>query len=189
MNKNKLILILLLMLLTSIAKTQVVVYRTFEDFQNEIGEEYDDYHSCSHTMGNVKLKFKKGGKKIKIHCKDLWGFTYKDAFFRIHKKHSKPTRLISLGKIAYYENGVAHLTMIKNNKDSGSFSIGYFCYLSKNIGSELIPMPTNLISDVKKDIKNFKEKHPEYKDLFDCIEKDYHYLNVRPCIKEFEKSE
>lgn len=132
--------------------------------------------------------FKKDQKKVKIHCKDIWGFSYKDALFRIDKNYSQPARVASSGKIIYYENGIAHLEMIRDNKEEGSFSIGYFCYVSKNLESELIPMPGSLISDARKKINKFKEENPEYKELFNCIEKNYNYLNVRPCITEFEGS-
>lgn len=188
MKKVKRILILAIILMSFIANAQITVYRTYEDFQNKSGEKYDDYHSYSHSLGSVKLTFKKAGKKFKIRCRDIWGFSYKDAFFRIDKKYNQPTRVLSIGKIIYYENGVAHLSMVKNNNESGQFTIGYFCYVSKSITSELIPMPGQLISDARKKIKKFKEKNPEYKELFDCIEKNYNYLNVRPCIEEFEKN-
>jgi hypothetical protein len=187
MKKVKRILVLAILLMSFIADAQITVYRTYEDFKNKNGEKYDDYHGYSHSMGRVKLTFKKDGKKIKIHCRDMWGFSYKDAFFRIDKKYNQPTRVISIGKIIYYENGIAHLSMIRNNTKSGEFSIGYYCYVSKNINSELIPMPGLLISDARKKIKKFKEENPEYKELFDCIEKNYNYLNVRPCVTEFEK--
>src|SRR5690606_19129909 len=118
----------------------------------------------------------------------MWGFNYGDALFRIDKKHSQPTRVMNAGKIIYYENGIAHLSMIRDNSQSGSFSIGYYCYVSKNINSEMIPMPVRLISDARKRIKEFTEENPEYKNLFDCIEKNYNYFNVRPCVVAFEES-
>lgn len=189
MKKVKLIIVLSFLLVRFITSAQITVYRTYEDFQNKTGEEYDDYLGYSHSIGTVKLILKKDDKKIKIHCRDLWGLNYKDAFFRIDKKYNQPTRIISSGKIVYYENGIAHLSMIRDNSESGKFSIGYFCYVSKSIDSELIPMPGELISDARKKIKKFKEENPEYKELFDCIEKNYNYINVRPCIVEFEKSE
>lgn len=188
MKKVKLILVLSILLMTFITNAQITVYRTYEDFQNKNGEEYEDYLGYSHSMGKVKLFFIKDKKEIKTHCKDIWGFIYKDAFFRIDKNYNQPARVISAGKIVYYENGIAHLSMIRDNSESGEFSIGYYCYVSKSIDSELIPMPGALVTDARKKIKSFKEENPQYVELFDCIEKDYNYLKVRPCIAEFEKS-
>lgn len=188
MNKLKSTAILLFILVTFVGNAQVTVYKSYEDFQNKKGENYDDYHGFMHSAGNVKLTFKKEGKKNKIHCKEMWGFQYNEALFRIDN-NNQPARVISVGKIIYYENGIAHLSMIRDNKESGDFSIGYYCYVSKNINSELIPMPASLISDARKKIKKFKAENSEYKELFDCIENNYSYYNVRPCVEEFEKNE
>lgn len=136
-----------------------------------------------------KLIFKKDGEKIKIHCNDMWGFIYEDALFRVDKKLNQPTRAISVGKIIYYENGLAHLGMIRDKEETAGFSIGYFCYVSKKLNSDIIPMPASLISDAYKKIKKFKKENPEYNELFDCIEKDYNYRKVRSCIIEFEEKE
>jgi hypothetical protein len=188
MKNVKSILFLSMLLMGFILNAQVVVYPTFEDFKSKNGKLYDDYDGYMHVMGKVKLTFVKDGKSKNIACSDMWGFHYKDALFRIDKKHNQPTRVISDGKIIYYENGMAHLDMIAYNKEKGSFSMGYFCYLSKSLDSDIIPMPGQLVSDARKKIKKFKEENPEYKELFDCIENDYDYSNVRPCVREFDKS-
>jgi len=189
MKKINSTLILFLILMSLFSNAQVTVFRTFEDFQNEEGEMYDDYHSYLHKMGAVTLKFINDKNKVKIHCDDMWGFIYKDVLFRIDKRTSQPTRVINSGKIIYYENGIAHLGMIRDNTTKGSFSIGYYCYLSKDINSEMVPFPTTLISDARKKINNFKLDNPEYNELFDCIEKNYNYQNVRICTVKFEESE
>lgn len=98
MKNLKLILILSIHLLTYHAYAQVAVYRSFEDFQNGNGEMYEDYIGYSHFKRGVKLLLKKDGKTIKIHCKEIWGLTYKDALFRIDKKYNQPTRVLSIGK-------------------------------------------------------------------------------------------
>ncbi|GDX47328.1 hypothetical protein LBMAG25_01460 [Bacteroidota bacterium] len=111
-------------------------------------------------------------------------------FFRIDKKYNQPTRVISTGKIIYYENGIANLSMLRDNSEIGAFKIGYYCYISKSIDSELIPMPQGQFnSDLRKKVTKFKEENPEYKELFDCIDNNYNYLSVRSCVVKFEKSE
>lgn len=189
MLKFRSLLILSLLIFALSIKADVIIYKSYDSYKKDIGERYDDYKSYYHTNGNVKLKFLKDGKKVKINCKDIWGFKYNDVLFRIDKRHTQPTRVISVGKICYYENGVAHLQMMKKNTTEGNFSVGYYCYVSKNLNSELIPMPGSLISDARKKIKRFKAANSQYKKLFDCIEKNYHYKNVRPCVEAFEKEE
>ena len=183
----RLLLLLSLCLLPFISQAEVIVFETFQDFVDQKGTTYDDYHGYSHAMGAVKIILKDNGKKVKIKCRDIWGFVYNDALFRTDHVHDQPVRLLSFGKICYYENGIAHLNMLKNDSESGSFSIGYYCYVSATIDGTLVPMPSTLLSDARKKIKKFKEANPQYKDLFDCIEKNYNYQNVRPCVEEFEK--
>lgn len=167
--------------------SQVVVYRTFEDFQNEIGEEYDSLHDYSTFFNQIKLIFKKGKKKVKIPCKKMWGFSYKNALFRVHKKYSQPARVISFGKIVYYENGIAHLSMLKFGESFGQYDKGYAGYFSKSINSEMVPIPTQILSDAKRAIRRFKKEHPEYKELFDCLGKNYTQYNISPCLEKFEE--
>lgn len=79
--------------------------------------------------------------------------------------------------------------MVRNNAQKGEFIVGYYCYVSKSINSEMVPMPSQLVSNARGKIKKFKEENPEYEELFDCIEKEYDYRKVRPCVLEFEKIE
>lgn len=46
-----------------------------------------------------------------------------------------------------------------------------------------------MVMGARKKLKKFKEENPQYDQLFDCIGKDYNYLNVRPCVVEFEEEE
>ena len=185
---KKFTLIVILILISFYVNGQVTVYRTYEDFKNKNGEIYDHYVGYSYFGKNVTIRLKNKNKKVRIRCKDMWGFVYKDALFRIDKRTNQPTRLISLGKIAYYENGVAHLSMLRDKSKEGSVTRGYFSYVSKDLSSKMVPMPKQLLSDARKKIKKFKKNHPEYKSLFECIGKRYsNYFMVRQCIDEFEK--
>jgi hypothetical protein len=186
MKKIKSILVLLFLVISIFANAQIEIYRTYEDYQKKNGEKFDEYVGYFHSMGNVKLTFKKNGEKTKIFCKDMWGFLYKDVLFRVDN-FNQPTCVMSTGKIIYYENGIAHLEMIRDNKETGDFTIGYYCYVSKNLNSDIIPMPSSLISDAYKKIRIFKEENPQYSRLFDCIEKDYNFYKVRACVAEYEK--
>jgi hypothetical protein len=182
----KSIISLALILSSFVASAQLTIYRTFEDYQHEKGEVYDDYVGYSHVI-KVKLKLIKDGEEVTVSCKGVWGFKYKEGLFRVHEKLSQPARVMSVGNIVYYENGAAHLGMLRDNTNKGYYDVGYNCYFSTSMSDDLVPMPRDSgISDASKQIKKFKKLHPEYADLFECIGKSYMYTNVSPCVKSFE---
>ncbi|PCH96853.1 MAG: hypothetical protein COB85_03235 [Bacteroidetes bacterium] len=181
----KSILILSIVLFPLITNAQVIVYKTYEDFQNKIGEKYDDYKSG----GYKRIVLMKDGKKVRLDMKSMWGFTYEDALFRIHAPYGQCVRVLALGKVCYYENGMAHLSMIKNKSKSGESLGGWHCYISKTISSELRPFPYTMVAKSRRDLNAFKAANSEYDRLFECIEKDYSYLNVRPCVDKFNAEE
>ena len=98
-----------------------------------------------------------------------------------------PLRIISVGKIVYYENGLAHLDMLKNDSESGNFSKGYYCYVSVNLLGTTVAMPPELSSGLYKEVEKFKKENKQYKKLFECIESEYNYPKITECIKKFEK--
>ena len=123
---------------------------------------------------------------MKQPCNTYWGFTYNDQLFRVDKL-SQPVRVIINGKIIYYENGYANLCMIRDNTTNALFDIGYYCYVSKDLNSDIVPFPSTIMSDAYGQIKTFKTENPKYKTLFSCIEKNYKYENVRACVESYEK--
>lgn len=188
---KKLLFTLSLLLVTFIANSQaqIIIFRTFEDFQNENGEELDSYRHTITSMGNVNMVFKKGRKKVKINTKEFWGLIYKDALFRIDKKARQPVRLISVGDIMYYENGSAHLTMLKDNTNQGFFSKGSSCSVSKSINSEIINIPKLLSSSNEDPFNKFMKDNPDSSDLFECMKDDLEIQNVRKCVQEFHNED
>lgn len=128
----------------------------------------------------------KDGATIPVKCEDIWGFSYEGAIFRIDPKYKQPALIWSMGKLIYYENGLAHLTLMRDEAKEAEVGLGYFCYVSKDLTSELVPMPGQKLSDAHKKIVKFKEENPQYRKLFDCIGDDYHYAYVRSCILAYE---
>jgi hypothetical protein len=187
MKKLKFTLSILLIFFTLIANSQITVYTSYDDFINKKGKTYEGFQYHTATNKNFKLLFKSDGKKTVISCKDIWGFTYKDVLFRVDRTDNQPARVVSDEKIVYYENGGAHIKMLKNYSSEAEISFGYFCYLSRDLTSDFVPMPAFLANKSRQGYNSFKEKNPQYKELFDCIEKDYDYKKVRICIEEFEK--
>ncbi|MBX2960663.1 MAG: hypothetical protein KF732_11995 [Flavobacteriales bacterium] len=191
MKKLKHTLFILLIFFTLIANAQITVYNSYDDYKNKKGESFEGYQDFYATNNNFKLIFKSNGTKTVISCKDIWGFTYKkeyqEGLFRVDRQDNQPCRVLNLGKIVYYENGGAHMSMLKNYSSEATIAFGHFCYLSKNLESDFVPMPAFIVSKSKQKLNAFKDENPQYKALFDCIEKDYDYKKVRICVEAFEK--
>lgn len=187
MNKLKYTLSILFIFFTLFANSQITIYNTYEDYKNNKGKTYEGFQYQTVTNKNFKMLFKANGTKTVISTKDIWGFKYKDAIFRVDRTDNQPARIVSDGKIVYYENGHAHVNMLKNYSAEATVGFGHFCYLSKDLESDFVPMPAYLVSKAKQKLKAFKDENPQYNDLFDCIEKDYDYKKVRTCVAAFEE--
>lgn len=183
----KILFYLSLILLPVVSKANFVIYKTYEDYLAKKGEAFDEYEKCVSVFAKCTLYLKRDGKTYKKACSSFWGFTYNDQLFRVDKL-SQPARVIINGKIVYYENGYANLCMIRDNTANAYFDIGYYCYVSKDLTSEIVPFPGSMVSDAYAKIKAFKADNPKYKTLFSCIEKNYKYENVRTCVESFEKA-
>ena len=184
----KYILLSIFVALMLMANGQVTIYRTYEDFTAKKGEKYDDYKGFMHVLGKVKLSFIKDKEVTKIACKDMWGFEYKNILFRIDHEHQQAACCINTGKICYYENGLAHLEMLRDNTDKAEFSVGYFSYISSDLNSELVPLPIIGSLGTKKAYLVFKGKNPKHKVFYDCIEKNFDYNKVRQCVTDYLKT-
>lgn len=183
--KKKLLLILISLMLGHSSYSQVIVYYTYEDFKYERGESFDDYSSYFMASA-VTLTFVKDKKKHKIKCKDMWGFVYKDVLFRVDEFNKVPARLMSFGKIFYYENGIAHLDILKNNTTSGSSPSGFMIFFSKSIETPVVAFTSNKTMVARIPYKQFKSDYPEYKELFDCMDGNYSVTTARQCVSAFQ---
>lgn len=162
---------------------QVTIYQSYEDFKSDKGEKYGHYKSHIAVMGSVKLNFAKVKKKGMVNCKDIWGFKYDDMLFRVHKKFKQPARVMHEGEIIYYENGLAHLEMIKRKSEMMNITTGYAVYFSKDLSSELIPMPSTGQAGGKP-YKQFKKANPKLRSLFNCIDQAPVFYSIRECMKQ-----
>ena len=184
----KKLIVFVLFLLSAAVNGQVVVFKTYKDYTDKKGTQYDDYYNMKwNASQNVTMIFKKDGDKVKIPCNEIWGFTFRGTLFRCDKVNCQPTCVISIGKVVYYENGEAHLEMIDKGSSSGSYEVGNFSYLSRDLNSELVPMPLSWAAAGKKKYVEFTQKNPEFKKLYDCIETRYDYQKIRNCVEQFEK--
>lgn len=166
---------------------EITVYKTYEDFNQKKGQDYDTYHSANSLGAKVTLVFIHKGDKVKVKCGDIWGFRYRDALYRTDTNYEMPVKLISFGRLCYYENGPAHLAMMKNGTNSAEFGIGAFCYASVDLRSEIFQF-SGKKSDGKKAREHFVAVDPIYAEYFDCL--GFPGNNVpashRKCVEQFQ---
>lgn len=185
----KTIFISLILMISYTSHAQIEVYRTYEDFQRGISEQFETYSGAMRSGSKVTLRFQNKDGKTNIKCKEVWGFRYKDALFRNDVEVGQPTRVMISGNIIYYENGIAHMDMIRYNKKEVEFSLGSYCYLSKDLNSKMIAVNREDIN-YEKNIKEFKQQFPEFEELFNCIEKYSIPEKVSSCVNLYsEESE
>lgn len=176
----------LLFLVSFSLNGQVQVFTTFENFENNNGVEYDDYVDWTHTIRNKKYKlvFVKEDLETDVSCDEIWGFTYKENIFRINHYSYRPVKVVSNGKIVYYENGLAHLKALKNESQLGAAfntaTEGYPCLISKSLSSYIFPLKEHKFSRLKK-------KFPDDSEFLNCLNmKNLYYKLVRQCVEEYE---
>jgi hypothetical protein len=182
------ILLILLIFSSSLIYSQVTVYATYEDFKNQKGIEYDDFKNYLASIGGTSIYLIKNGKTHKIKCnKNIWGFVYKDALFKVFQKYRQPVRLISQGKICYYENGFAHLTILKTGRSSGQAqgSNSVLSFFSASLNSPIVPFKG---TDERSESGQLFNSDSKYKQLSGCLKKYMDIDFVRGCVSNFEKS-
>lgn len=171
------------------AQDSIIVFKDYNSFTKKIGESYDKMLGYTNGVKNMKLVLQKNNAEHKVKCEEIWGFFYNGHLFRTDIRTGQVAELILKGKICFYENGPAHLEMIRDRKSRGEFSIGYYCYVSKNLETPLAPFPSPYVtfSDANKQIKRFRKANPEFEELFKNMKGDYEYTAVRSQIIAWEK--
>jgi hypothetical protein len=183
---------LLFLSITCVSQDEVRIYKTMEDHENGVFESYSEYVNLFFTVKKLELVLRKSGsdKKHRLSGHDFWGMEYKDALFVVDP-HTKVefARLVSVGRICYYENARAHLSMLRSGAKSGEV-VGRFCYVSKEVGSRMYGIPYIGIDAAKKTIGEFTNQYPEFKAVVACLTEDpVNFPKKRVCIDEFEGTE
>ena len=166
------------------AVANVVVFRTYQDFENKRGETYDDYLGGVVQMGKLTMELSKGVLKENVKCSEIWGFTYNDKLFRVNRMGS-PVLVISQGKVCFYENGVAHMEAMRKGKAVATVSSGFVNFISHDLKSTILEMPMGM-GQIKKEKEAFIAEQPETSSLFECIGKFNDPDKTRECVKTFE---
>ena len=199
MNSKKLIAILFFLTIAALQSlySQVYVFDTYDDFISNNFIQYDDFTPLKDGPYGEVFSFKvvKGSETTRIKPKNIWGFVYKDALFRID--HYSPdnctARLISDGTLLYYENGYHHIKMLIAGKDTASYfaNIGYTAYVSLGLNSNMIPLSrgTNLLDKkrAKNKRKKFRKANPEHDVFFECL-RNSAIETIRRCIMSYNET-
>ncbi len=179
------IVILFSTILSLVANAQTGIYDTYEDFKKDNMRVMKDVARANYAMGKYTIVFEDNdGKDVKVKAKNIWGFKYNGHLFRTDHV-GNIAMVVVQDDFVYYENGGAHLQMLRTKKNEGDFTSGYGCYLSKDLGSGMTPLPGATISDARKMYKNFKEDNPQYEELYECIGKRTNYEHVRKCVEQY----
>ncbi|MFN8259828.1 MAG: hypothetical protein U0X41_02705 [Chitinophagales bacterium] len=138
MKKNTLSLLFSLAIIS--VKAQVEVYKTYEDYKNNIYTHYADYKKSKVAASGADYIFiDDKSAEVSINTNTIWGFKYKDVLFRIFKlsAYAPAAAVINVGKVVYYENGDAYLKSLKNNREDVKLNLGLSYFFSATLESEV----------------------------------------------------
>lgn len=188
----KLLILVSLCFITNLSFAQkLTVYKTYINYEQKQGEVYDEYKFLSTSFKGWVLKLKKDGEDVKVLCSDIWGFEYGGNLFRIQEGTNLPCMLMSSGKICYYENGSAHIDMIRDNTKKGQIVQGSMYFTSENITSKIEPL--SLFKIKKTDpaiIECLKEKAKTKQRKTFMTSEEVNFFQqelTRECIEEYNR--
>lgn len=172
--------LLFLFIFTQAQKPQGTIFYTYKDFKADKGVPVGEYKMKYHVMGRYVMKFEGEMGKTKVEMHKIWGFALGEGLFRINER-GFPVRLLSNGKVCYYGNGFAHMSMIIQNTNEGTYRDGYAYYFSNDINSEIVPYSGRKYKKWK------KANEGKHRKLFSCFEdKD---KEKAECVFEYNKEE
>ena len=179
--------ILFLLLCTCVSgNSQDKVFKTYQDYLNNAGVEIEEFVWAPETYNKVKVVFTKpGGGKVRYKAKQIWGFTYKGHLFRSTGRQFG--MLYDTGKVCYYINAVAALSMLRNNSNEGVYMVNWSEYLLSvgGMGGKLYGMPAH--NGLQKDFPALKKEHPELQELFDCLKRKWEE-QAQKCVQDYNSS-
>lgn len=138
---KKTIFCLLLSIISFSSFSQIKIYFSEDDFKNNTPKIYNDVERINAWSGGFDFK---ADKKYKFLFPSVWGFEFKDNFFRVIQSELKYQCKLAIlrykGKICYWENGVVAIE-IMNNPDKNKVYVektsGDLFYLSETIDTEI----------------------------------------------------
>lgn len=168
----------------SFAQPEAVLYPTYAAFERDSGEVVGTYVDLLPASGKNMLVFKTATGRRKVQCDEVWGFRYKDVLFRIESERHLPVRLMTKGGVCYYENGPAHLRMLRDAKEVDFYELGDPSYLSRNLQEEIVRAV--FAEGDQTSSGRFREAHPQLEPLFTCLGDRDELDHTRQCVVDFE---
>jgi hypothetical protein len=178
---KRIFLSVLLLLLLSFANAQVKLYKTYEDYEAKKFVEFVEFKYTLQLKNYLYdyLRFVDANKQtVAFKTIDYWGFEYKGCLFRILPRTNSNcvstyfVRLLSKGKICYYENGAGHLEALYMNKKKALYDSerGKF-FFSKDLNSII---SEDQFGECRKNPSHQQlfAENKEYEPLYDCLIKD-----------------
>jgi hypothetical protein len=178
----KLILIILLPLFAfNFAKAQTKVFKSYEEYKSNTGEEMDSefiYTNEVDLTRMVRVTFKTlDGNKVRYHPREIWGFKFMNHLFR-STDNNQFAMLIDTGKIYYYENGIGSIWALKKNGEGHYMAWETFCFISVGLAEEVYTIKRS----------NFTKNHPELDDFFTCLKDKDSHSPILDCVKSYNKT-
>lgn len=146
------LLFMLLTFMSITSRSQIIVFKTIDEYLENKGEAYTDNGMQFYKKGSYYSNFTKNGEKVKISYDTIWG--YKDDkgnLFRIYNSDdpkilNRPLLLVKQGEFCLWIWGARN----------GETYTAYLMVFSKGLNDELMQQ------------EDFIEQYPEYAKLEDC---------------------
>ena len=178
----KLMLIILLSLfVVNFAKAQTKVFKSYEEYKSNAGEEMDSEFINTFEVDltrSVRVSFKTlDGKKVRYHPKEIWGFTFMNHLFR-STDNNQFAMVVDTGKVYYYENGIGSIWALKKNGVGHYMGWETYWFISFGLNEKVYTISSAA----------FKKSHPELEDLFSCIKELDSHLPASICIRKYNNN-
>jgi hypothetical protein len=176
------------MLVSTPSWADLEVYRSVVDFEAQSPKVYEgfEYADQSGLYNDVSLTFKNKatGEKIKLECKEIWGFRYKDVLFRIVKQgkywfknqENFPVALMGAAKSGPFHWMVSNDLVRQIHKGEKQITLNpfYTSFITATPTGELLLAPIDDLGDgVTKKLmevtRQFMKDHPELQGFFNCM--------------------
>lgn len=163
------------------ADPPIVLYRSLADFEAGKGTAVGEFNGYEWSKNGVLLLTPpiKGKKPVVHEVNGYWGYGIGEHAYRLFE--GMPHVILKKGKGIYYENGLAHMDMALDIKDKSDVVYGKYCFLSKDLRSPIIYVPS-------KDAKKAFAELIDFQPFLTCIEKLKwdNAKKIRECLPQLD---
>lgn len=187
---------------------QFTVFKTIDDLAKKTGTVYDGFEfvkrrgTTGFTIRNTSTK-----EKVEVEYEEIWGFSYKDRFYRVMHKGKYLSKapdqlpvLLYLQNDAFfwltdwYLDGITYAEKTGLHANQVTMHPYLIGFITATVDGDAMLMSTSAgyYKESNESAKAFFTDHPELKWLQECVESDekhlygYHYGKVKRCMNEHE---